>query len=203
MYPEGTSMMRFRMLPVLMFITILAIAGTANAQIGTIFRGFIWGVGMDDVRAYEKGIFFEQVENSLVFLENKKGRRSLIRYDFNGDKLWRAKFEYVDLHYSTSQKVLDVVIDEQAKLTRRFGKPVAENLIWKNSRYRNHPKFFTRAYGSGDVTIQTEWQMDDTFVRLESFYSEGAYQLYYTLENRAAQREMDRERTFQFYESLN
>lgn len=192
-----------RMMPLMVFAMMLFAPLSAGAQIGTMYRGFIWGVGQDDVRAYEKAHFFEQVEDSLVFIEEVKGRRALIRYDFENDKLWRIKYEYVGLNYPTTDKVLDVVMEERANLAARFGDPVAENLVWKYSTFRNHPQLFSRAFARGHVTIQMEWQNDDTFVRLQSAKGEVDFDLFYTIENRAARSKIDSQKPFQLYQGLN
>lgn len=187
----------------IVFALLLMGAIPAQAQDGTVYRGFIWGVSMDDVRRYEWAPFFEQVGDSLVFVQELDGRRSLIQYDFNKDRLWRIKHEYVGLNYSTTDKVLDVVMEDKAMLTARFGQPVSENLAWKYPLYRNHPKFFTRAYASGHVKIEAEWQKGDTIARMYSMKGEEDFDLVYTLQSRSIGHDVERQRTYQSYQGLN
>src|SRR5690606_24465127 len=126
----------------MVLVCCAVLPGAAQAQPQGIVRGFIWGVGMEDVRRYEKGVFFEREGDSLYFLERSEGQDLSIRYDFVQNRLWRVQIDYIDLHYPTPQAVLNVVMDRQAALSRRFGKPDGEELIWHDTLYRNHPEFF-------------------------------------------------------------
>lgn len=149
-------------------------------------RNFIWGVSPQDVRTFEKAIFYQEKDNALEFLEDKKGRRILIRYEFLENKLWKISMEYVELYDVDYATMFDLVMAEQADLASVYGKPTNEELAWKSKKYKNHPKFWGRAFGYGDLKIVTEWQTKDSLARLTAYRDKnnGAfYHLGYTIED--------------------
>lgn len=167
----------------ILFLLALIVAIPAMAQSAPApFRGFIWGVSPEDVRHFEKAIFYKEDKGSLLFLDQPDEFRRLIRYDFDGGKLWRARYDYVELTLPNSAAVMDRVADLERELTSQYGKPSKQELIWKNRLYANYPQFWARSFLSGDLKFRTEWDFGDTKIVLQSFHDDLYYQLFYTAE---------------------
>jgi hypothetical protein len=170
--------MASRFLPILMLCVLLCgFAAPAMAQ--SAYRNFIWGVSPQDVKKFEKAAFYKEENGSLYFLEMRNKTRVLLRYDFQDGKLWRARHEYVELFNSTPHNLLSNILAEEESLSKIYGSPVRQQLIWKDDLYKNYPQFWGRAYGSRDLRFETQWQKDDTQVVLESY--RNANDPYYTL----------------------
>jgi hypothetical protein len=159
------------------------IALPAQAR-GDVFRGFIWGVSPEDVRAYEKAVYYDD-RDGLSFFEDIDGARRIYRYDFRDDKLWRIRVSFMELHRPYTQQVLDMIADEQNRLERKYGKPVREGLVWTDNTYRRYGQLFKRAFAMGHVRIEADWQTADTAVQMRAYKGDPYYELQYTIENRA------------------
>lgn len=168
-------------------LLLIALCLPFAAQAAGIYRNFIWGAGPQDVREFEKAILYGEEDNSISFLEDKNGRRTIIYYDFTDNKLWRIRVEYFELHEANPQMILDLIMDEQKELTKIFGTPSKENMIWKDKTYRNYPQFWHRAFGGRDMRIETEWKTDAAQVHFESYRNkeDQKYTLSYTVEDPA------------------
>ncbi len=171
-----------RLLGLIFFAMILS----APAQAATSYRNFVWGVSPADVKKFESAINYDDKDGTLSFFEDTSVGRNVIRYDFRDDKLWRIRVGYQELHRPYINQILDIAADEQAKLTKKFGKPVNEKLVWKDLWYKRYAKLFERAFGMGKVTIESEWQNEDTNVVFRAYKGDPYYEVGYTLENRAA-----------------
>lgn len=180
---------------ILILLTILLMP--LSAQAAGVYRNFVWGVSPQDVRTFEKAIFYKQDDTSLFFLEEKDGRRTLIRYDFKDDKLWRIRFDYVELYTPKSLVVFDLVMAEQDGLTKLFGPPAKEDLIWADKKYRDFPKFWHRALAYEHLTIVSEWKNEQSLVRFEAFHNKKGsfYTIGYTIEDAAAAAKLEAAKT--------
>lgn len=166
----------------IIFMLVL-VCGIAPAK-ADVFRGFIWGVSKDDVRAYEKAVYYDD-RDGLSFFEDINGTRRIYRYDFREDGLWRVRVNYMALHRPYTQEVLDIVADQQRSLSDKYGAPAREELVWMKNRYRRYSQLLSRAFAMGDVRIETDWQNADTLVRMRAYKGDPYYELQYVIEKRA------------------
>ena len=150
------------------------------------YRNFIWGVNKEDVRKYEKAVFYKEEGDSLFFLLNPDRFRRLIRYDFKDDKLAAIRFEYVELRLPYSGQIIDKFYDEQKALTELYGDPASEDAFWKDKRYQNHPAYWGRALYGRDLRLQTTWTPPGSTVVLQTYYDGRYYQLFYTMQKNVA-----------------
>lgn len=173
------------MKPTGFFILIFGLLFSLPAGAEVMYRNFIWGVKAQDVREFERAAFYKEEGGSLYFIEDKADRRTNIRYDFYEGKLWRVRFDYFELSEPDPQEILNLIMAEQQELTKLYGKPTSEELLWKKKKYRDHPKFWFRAFGGRDLTIRNEWKDDNTLVAMESFRNrdDQFYTLGYTIED--------------------
>lgn len=148
---------------------ILAFAPCAQAQeasvfipdfkAGADFRGFVWGVGKEDVKRYESAVFYEEKDNQISFLEkpSRKDYRRLIRYNFEKNKLVRASYEFQELIPPSPEPAVDLYEAMKAAVIRAKGKPLKEEFIWGDRLYAYYPQFWGRALRAGDLKIKSTW----------------------------------------------
>ena len=164
-----------------MAVLLLFLCAPARADDG-VFRHFVWGVSEADVMKFETATFYKKEGDSLFFLEQPDRFRRLITYDFKGGKLWRARFEYVELHDPDPQKIIDLYDGEERALEKKFGRPVSEDLLWTDRTYRNYPQFWGRALLSGNLKFRTRWQTQGTDIELQTYNGEDFYQIFYVMQ---------------------
>lgn len=177
--------MIFLRLPVLATLMLLVFSAPALAQDKPVFRNFIWGIGKDDVRAFETAKWYKDEGNSSFYVIKPDQFRRTIRYDFRNGKLWRAYYGYNDLHFSNTQKVYDEGVKEQLRLIEMYGEPAKEEIVWIRTRYRK-PQRLDAAFRSGDIRIRTTWELPDTKVVMELYHDGMFFQLHYTVEETTA-----------------
>lgn len=166
-----------------------AAQGTAQAPAPKpgpfMFRNFIWGVSKQDVRQYEKAKFYKEEGDTLYFVERPDKFRRLIRYDFEGGRLVRARSEFVELHYPNNASIINLAYEEQKKLSEIYGEPRSE-FFWKNRQYENYPAYWGRAMYREDLQIRFVWDLPEARVTMLNYYDGLYYQLITTAEAPAA-----------------
>lgn len=143
-------------------------------------RNFVWGIGKEDVRAYESATFYREEEDTLFFLEQgEDGFRRLIRYDFRGGRLYRAEYEFQEYTLPNATEVLMRYQDYVGELSRNYGEPQNDEFIWENRRYARHPSYWGPALLAGDLSRRTVWRFGDTLVTARLAVSRPHYSLGY------------------------
>ncbi len=123
------------------------------------FRGFVWGVSKAEVRKYEKAAFYQEKGDRLYFLEHpsKKDVMRKIRYDFTGDILTSARYEFEDLHFTSPNQAVDFYDDVRRHISKIKGPFEKEEFIWRDPTYKRYPQFWPRAVRMGDLVMKTFW----------------------------------------------
>ena len=175
-----------RRLTVLIFFAVLMVCFAASAKAAD-FRGFIWGVSKEDVRKYERAIFYKEEGDSLYFLLQPDYFRRLIRYDFKDGKLFRARYEYVELFTPQSLDIIARYLDLKDKVSKEYKMQPVEDLEWRDKTYANYPQYWPNAFMGRDLIFRATWAFGNTRVLMETYHEKTYYQLYYQAEQVAAQ----------------
>lgn len=174
--------MIFLRLPVLLSLVLMIAAAPALAQAKPVFRDFIWGVGKEDVRAFESARWYKDEGDSSFFVEKPDKFRRTIRYDFQDGKLWRTYYGWNELHYADPMLIFEEAAKLQVSLEEIYGEPDKEEIEWLDNRYRNQGRLLGSALRNGDIRVRTIWTLPDALVVM-AFYHDGEhYQLHYTVE---------------------
>ena len=174
--------MIFLRFPVFVTLLLVMFALPAVAEIKPVFRNFIWGVGKDDVRAFESARLYKEEVNSLYFVEKPDTFNRTIRYDFRDGKMWRAYYGVTELHYPDPMNIFQEGAKMQVALEKIYGEPSAEEILWIRERYRPYPQRLGVALRSGDVRVRTTWMLPESKVVMEFYHDVLGYQLHYTVE---------------------
>jgi hypothetical protein len=167
-----------------MVLCLASVQAFAQAQApNDPFRGLVWGLSKDDVRGFETAALLEESETSLTYTEQDKNDAfAVIEYSFEQGRLWKIDWALSGYHTPTPDEALNRALDFENSLNRIFGAPSEKNVIWGDTLYKNHPKFWPRAYGMGDITLKTQWQKGETRAHFNAGYDGMFYQMSYTLE---------------------
>ena len=153
------------------------------------FRGFVWGVSMQDVRKFEKAAFYKEEGDSLYYLEqlSKTDFVRHIRYDFAGDKLVGARYELKNMAFSSPETAVDVYDSIKSKIDRARRVKGEESFVWRNKTYLNYPEFWPRAVRSGDLKMQSHWVYADGEQDLSFWFADGRYKILITAQKKGTE----------------
>jgi len=128
-----------------------------------VLRGFVWGLSRTVILENEQAPFMGEENGTLLYLDYIRGIKSTIAYEFEDDKLWRARI-FIEKKYSVMQDRINDLLLVNEDLTRRFGKPVKQEFIWKDKSEKNFPENWGWAVYRGELFITIVWQNKETEV---------------------------------------
>lgn len=133
-------------------------------------RGFVWGLGRDLVRDNEFSEFLGANENVLVYRGKDFGFQAFLQYYFYGEplrdgKLGRAEIIYNDMN-SNPQDYLNDYIKVQDQISKIFGAPSSENIIWKDDRFQDDEEMWGVAAMMGQVQFLSIWSTRRSVIQL-------------------------------------
>jgi len=176
-------MTRIFMISICIVLCFVSFPAQSSPMNDDFFRGLVWGLSKQDVRGFEKAALFSEDEASLTYTEaDQRDAFAVIGYAFEQGKLWQITWGLSGYHTPTPDEAFNRALDLQNALTRVFGAPKEQQVVWGDPLYKNHPKFWPRAFGMGDITLKSTWQKDETRVHFNAQYDGIFYQISYTLE---------------------
>lgn len=127
-------------------------------------RGFIWGLPPSIIKAEEKSIFVEEADDgTLFYVDNIRGIKSSITYEFEYNKLNRVSI-FSENEYPKPQDRIDDFVKIKRDLDQRFGVPTEENFDWKKDTDKKYPDQWGWTVYRGDLDITITWKNVDTLV---------------------------------------
>lgn len=141
------------------------------------FRGFIWDIPKTVILEEETATFVGAQDTEegdiLFYLDYIEGLRCTIGYEFKDNKLWRIKV-FNEEEYPDRKKLIDDLAKIQESISKRFGSPIKEDLLWKNKAEQAYPASWGWAVYRSELYFNTVWQTKDT--KVTAFL--GAKELY-------------------------
>lgn len=129
---------------------------------GTDVRGFIWGVPPADVIKYEKVVLYEKVGDTLFFIDNVNGLKTLISYEFYNNRLWRVIFDVLKDEYPQPQRIIDDYVSMEILLNRQYGDFKSRDEKWRDNYYKEKYNHWGLAVYNGHLELRTHWQTPRT-----------------------------------------
>jgi len=127
-------------------------------------RGFVWGLPPAIIKTQEKGFLIDEAEDGTLFFgDDIDGMKASVSYEFDNDKLFRARI-FSDKTYSRPQERIDDLARVKRYLDARFGPPLKEDLAWKSNKDQNFPDDWGWTVYRGELNITITWEDEDTFV---------------------------------------
>lgn len=133
---------------------------------GSDVRWFIWGVPPEDVIKYEKVVLFEQVGDTLFFVDEINGIKTLISYEFQDGKLWRVTYDMQKDTYPEPQGIIDDFVSFDILLSKRYGPSTSKDLIWQDDYYKDKPNRWGLAVLGGLLEMRMGWDTPRTLARM-------------------------------------
>jgi|GEM_PF-2745822 len=128
-------------------------------------RGFIWGLPSSIIKEEEKSIFVEKDGDTLFYVDQIRGIRSSVNYEFDNDKLYRVRI-FSEKKYTVPQNRFEDLVKIKRDLVKRFGEPLEENFEWKDEQSKKYPNEWGWAVYRGQLIVTIKWQDAETDVTL-------------------------------------
>lgn len=129
------------------------------------FRETKWGMTKSDVSSNENGEVISKKGDMWMF-DGKIGSYDVITiYRFSGDALYSGGY-LLHEDYVNKNNYIFTFEDLKEKLTLKYGDPIKDDKIWKNSLYKDRPDDYGMAVSAGHLVYITQWLKDDTLISL-------------------------------------
>lgn len=148
-------------------------------------RGFVWGVTPEDVKHFERVVLFDEIENTLFFIDKVNGIKTLISYEFVDNKLWRVGMEMQKDDYPIPQDIIKDFVRFQVGLNKRYGEMTRTKLDWSHDFYKDKPNRWGLAVYNGHLKMRMDWQSSKTDVMMTLSAKDYDYDFKMTFESRA------------------
>lgn len=130
------------------------------------FRGVLWGMSREEVRAAEDLPFVGDTDGGLSFGPIEVADlNTLVLYSFAENQLVQASYAVLSEHTDDGHFIGDR--DRLEKLLRdKYGNPVKDDTIWANRLFQDDPTRWGTALAAGHLFYVTKWRSPKTEVEL-------------------------------------
>lgn len=132
------------------------------------FGDYVWGVPMEAVKEIEyKKLtpLIQEVENALFYQIKYRGKKSIVSYEFEDNKLVRGQIDIYEQN-PDAQKWFDLLLEEQIDLEKEFGEPAREEFVWTNRSRINFPEEWRFALLEGQMAAYLGFLKERTTVNV-------------------------------------
>jgi hypothetical protein len=129
------------------------------------FRKTNWGMSKEQVKASEKGEIVVENENTVIFMVPDFDDNFQCGYDFLENKLYSSLYRFSGEH-SNKNLYIDDYERLKGALTKKYGKPIADNIEWKNNIYKDDRANWGMAISLGYLMYFSMWETPATWISL-------------------------------------
>jgi hypothetical protein len=147
-------------LPSLSIIILLVICTVCFAKEYN-FRKTTWGMPMQEVKASEPLEPQDSKDEALLYKTIILDKNVYLGYFFVEDKLVRAKYILAEEHSNKNDFIHDYK-QFQEIVSKKYGKPIKENVYWRNSLFKKDSAHWGDAISMGHLSYFSEWGTNDT-----------------------------------------
>ncbi|MCL5036950.1 MAG: hypothetical protein M1269_07545 [Chloroflexi bacterium] len=128
------------------------------------FRNVDWGMSKAQVKqANENMIPTLEDKDTISYSDKVSGLKAMLIFSFVNDKLTSAGYYFEEEHSNDNDH-----IDDYQKigdlLTEKYGKPVKDEVIWKNDLFKNNPQNWGLAISAGQLVLKSKWENENTYL---------------------------------------
>jgi hypothetical protein len=163
---------------IIIFISFLLLSSKVHSN---DFRGFSWGKPIEFIKNNEKAKLLHETPDALMYGGELDGLSVYIIYKFTDKKF--SEGSYINNGSHTNKNFF---IDDYKKLkqllTKKYGKPKEDEIIWGNTIFKDDEKNWGRGVSYGYLTYVASWQSENTNIitSLSGDNSEISHGIIYT-----------------------
>lgn len=129
------------------------------------FRKANWGMTKDQVRETEYSEHDSDHDNILMY-KGTLGTQSVnIGYVFAESQLVRGVYLVTTDHANSNDYITDYD-SMKSLLTKKYGEPEEDEVVWKNDLYQDDPQQHGMAISAGHLALYSSWSYEDTELTL-------------------------------------
>ena len=153
----------------LVSVSLLLFSWGWNQESKTHFRNASWGMSQEQVKEIEKNEFYQKSKNQatglnmLLYKGPAGGHECLIAYYFAENQLVQGRYAFAEKH-SNENLYIDDFREIKSSLTEKYGKHTEDNVIWRNSLYKDDISDWGLAISIGHLAFETIWTLPETKV---------------------------------------
>ena len=117
-----------------------------------------WGEGPERLRTVLAGSVEREGENSLVYLRNVHDHGLLEGYEFRKGSLARGRYVLIQGPVNGLNEFIGYYTALKAALTKLYGEPAADQVVWSNDLYSHLPDYWGVAVMIGHLRYQAAWE---------------------------------------------
>lgn len=150
------------------FIFVLFCCSISTAQ-EYDFRQVNWGMSKEEVRAVEKQEPADEdiggVQETFAYKTKISSFDSYLGYIFVNNKLSGAGY-YIQQEHVNQNDYIDDYNKLKDLLIQKYGKPVNDEVLWKNPLYKDRNKDWGLAISMGHLVYNVFWETPSTEISL-------------------------------------
>lgn len=127
------------------------------------FRKAHWGLGKARVKKIENEEIIQEDDNLIAYEGSVLGLDCYIVYIFAQNKLVRAKYVFINKHSNKNDFIDDYATIKNA-LIKKYDKPSADEVYWKNNLYKDDVEGWGMAVSAGHLVYYSSWESGSTQV---------------------------------------
>jgi len=123
-------------------------------------RNTKWGDSKEQVKKIETAKMNIENENVLSYSTTVSGMSASLLYDFNFNKLATATY-LINENYVNKNRYIVNYLDIKKQLTKKYGEPVKDDMVWSNSLYKGDHENYGLAVSAGHLSYKSFWKADN------------------------------------------
>ncbi|MGE4412433.1 MAG: hypothetical protein AB7E45_01890 [Candidatus Caldatribacteriota bacterium] len=133
------------------------------------FRQVKWGMSKEDVKEIEdRDIVYEDVggtQELILYADQISKFDCFVSYLFVQDKLASAGY-YINEEHTNKNTYIDDYEKLKELLSKKYGQPIKDNIIWKDDLYKDNKKDWGLAISIADLVYSSCWETPTTDIEL-------------------------------------
>ena len=150
----------------LIFLTILLCPEIVLATEEMTFRKTSWGMSFEQVKASESVKLIKPGgKNALAGETTVVGKDVFLSYVFIDNQLVRAGYMLLESHINKNDYITDYK-DFKRILTKKYGRPKTDEIVWKNTLFKDSYSDWGTAISAGHLVYRSTWETPYTEIVL-------------------------------------
>ncbi len=127
------------------------------------FKKTKWGMSKSQVKSSESLKIHQNTKTTLLYKTSILNKKVLLGYTFVDNQLVSTGYLLAESHSNNNSFISDYE-DFKKTLTKKYGKPKADRIVWKNDLYKDTYSSWGMAISVGHLVYLSSWELEDTII---------------------------------------
>ena len=125
------------------------------------FRKTKWGMSKAQVKSSESLVITEEREKNLFYKTRILNKNVALLYKFINNQLVASYYMILETHTNKNDFIDDYDTFKNT-LTKKYGKPKMDKIVWKNDLYKDDYSSWGMAISVGHLVYASTWEVPNT-----------------------------------------